>query len=175
MLSICIWYVFLSSFSQKTSPKPPEASHFRLEGDKCSPIHRNANIYAVSIDGQRYPQSVPAHLNSSLNFECLNRGPLKRILLWNKFWWSNDFDFGLGVRTPFSDHKCPVTNCEVTNDRSKYNCSDLVLFHAFNLINRDKVNSKTMPDYRAFDQRWVVHMFCLLLLFNIRCVNVTLQ
>ena len=125
---------------------------------QCSPLYPNVSNYEVSLEGRQYPQVVPIYLNKSLNFDCLNSGPLKRILYWNPFWWSKTYDFGVGVRTPFEKHKCPVTNCEVTNDRAMYNCSDLVLFHAFNLL-KSNASAQLMPTHRPDGQRWVFTYF----------------
>ena len=130
------------------------------ESNLCSPLLSNATPqYEVRLDGRRYPQVVPIYLNKSLNFECLNRGPLKRILLWTPFWWSNSYDFEMGVRTPFEKYKCPVTNCMITNDRSSYNCSDVVLFHAFNMLKSNVSHAKRMPRHRPVGQRWVFTYF----------------
>ena len=47
-----------------------------------------------------------------------------------------------------------VTNCEVTRDPELFDTSDLVLFHGFNLINRDNGTNK-YPTHRPEGQRWV--------------------
>ena len=134
-------------------------SNYDVENTSCSPFHRQAQqLVGVELDGRLYPQVVPTHFNRSLNFDCLNRGPLKRIFYWTRFWWANTFDFGLGERTPFELHNCPVTNCEVTNDPTKLNSSDLVIMHAYNLMNRDKRAFKYPPS-RPAGQRWVFTYF----------------
>jgi len=58
------------------------------------------------------------------------------------------FDYGYGIHKPFNDNKCPVTNCQITNDRSKVGAADLVLFHIRSRINR-------FPPLRLSWQRWV--------------------
>ena len=48
----------------------------------CSVIHGNAKQFQVEIDGVIYPKKVPLRDNSSIDFECINRGKdLKLILL----------------------------------------------------------------------------------------------
>ena len=91
------------------------------------------------------------HFNKSLNFECLNRGPLKRIFYWTRFWKSDSFEFGVGVRKPFELHNCPVTNCQVTNDQTLFNSSDLVLFHALDFLK----HNQRFPTHQPSGQRWV--------------------
>ena len=54
----------------------------------------------------------------------------------------------LGSQLPFEDLKCPVTNCELTDDRSKLEESSLVLFHLRNSIDY-------FPSKRPRNQRWV--------------------
>lgn len=54
---------------------------------------------------------------------------IKKILLWNNFGPWKDYKYGLGVENPFALHKCPVTKCEMTNDRKELLNSDLVIIH----------------------------------------------
>ena len=157
--TVSITFTFLTSRHLNTTETSPTESRSQQRGGQCSPLRSKTNAFEVDIDGRRYPQVVPAYLNKSLDFECLNQGPLKQILIWNPFWWSKTYDFGIGTRTPFENYKCPLTNCAVTNDRSQYNCSDLVLFHAFNLLNRDPLTPQLMPTHRPEGQRWVYTYF----------------
>lgn len=123
---------------------------------KCNPIvNRDAKLGVdyFQIDGQVYPKSLPLYLNYSLNFTCLNENEqLKTILLWNGFFDSASFAYGLGKRQPFADNTCPVVNCEITNDKARLNESHLVLVHMRSSY--DKI-----PIVRNVDQRWVFFLF----------------
>jgi hypothetical protein len=115
---------------------------------KCNPL-RPVKQYTVKFDGFFYPQYVPSYFNVSLNFNCLNRGSQKRILLWNAFFNDLDLRYGLGKKTPFVKHKCPVTNCEVTNDKKRLSEADLVVVHIGDQF------SPIPKEPRPLDQRWV--------------------
>ena len=41
----------------------------------------------------------------------------KKILYFTSYFHMKDWNFGVGHK-PFVDHKCPVTNCYITNKRS---------------------------------------------------------
>ena len=71
---------------------------------------------------------------------------IKTILLWEQIRWFQTLNFGL-LR-----QKCPISNCEITEDRTKYNVSDLVLIHMWDKIDRP-------PTYRPPNQRWVFLMY----------------
>ena len=58
----------------------------------------------------------------------------KLILFWTTFYGHVDFEFGLG-RRPFEEHRCSVTNCETTADRSRLGQADVVVFHLRNMRN----------------------------------------
>ncbi len=117
--------------------------------NKCDPVYQEQkNQYQVEIDGEMYPKYVPNYLNWSLNFKCLNSGRMKTILLWNTYFGSPYYYFGLGQRAPFVYNKCPVTSCELTNDKSRINNSHLVVVHLI-----DKVTE--LPKTRPANQRWV--------------------
>ena len=66
--------------------------------------------------------------------------------MWNKFYGMPFVDYGFGFRKPFENMNCPVTNCELTNNRSRLNESELVLFHVRSLIdyfpNRTNLNQR---------------------------------
>ena len=120
--------------------------------DICDPIFSNYTQYSVTIDNVKYPRSVLLHANRSINFECLSKSKqIKRILFWNQpNWYDND---GLGSITPFQNQNCPVTNCELTSDRTKLYQSDLVIIHV-----KDPI--KKMPkDYKSGHQRWVFMLY----------------
>jgi alpha-1,3-fucosyltransferase len=92
---------------------------------------------------------LPLYNNETLNFTCLNSDSnIKTILLWNNFKGDPIFTYGEGVREPFKLNKCPVTNCELSTDRSKLNKSDFVLFHM-----RSRISD--FPPFRFDLQRWI--------------------
>ena len=53
-----------------------------------------------------------------------------------------------GVKKPFEEIGCPVTNCELMYDKSRVQESSLVLFHLRNKIEH-------FPQERSFNQRWI--------------------
>lgn len=102
---------------------------------KCNGVHLNKTQFKVKLDGITYPNIVPLYHNRSLNFECLNSSKsMKTILMWTKFKGTPLVDYGFGKVQPFEKMNCPVTNCELTDDRNDFNVSDLVLFHLRNKI-----------------------------------------
>jgi hypothetical protein len=106
------------------------------------------------LDGEIYPKSVFLSQKKSINFDCLNtnKTSLKLILYWNGFFDNADFSYGLGKKEPFLNNKCPVTNCETTNDKSRLAEADLVLVHM-----RDKIDK--IPSLRPPNQRWVFVLY----------------
>lgn len=59
---------------------------------------------------------------------------------------------GLGRVKPFEKRGCPVTNCELTSDRSLLSQADLVLVHMFDRLDRLPTGDGAM---RPAKQRWV--------------------
>ncbi|CAF1082698.1 unnamed protein product [Brachionus calyciflorus] len=107
--------------------------------------------FFVNLDGEKYPKIIPLYHNKTINFRCLNASPnRKTILMWNKFRGLPLKKYSFGVTEPFKNMNCPVTNCELTQDRSKLNQSDLVLFHLRNKID-------FFPT-RAFSNQRFVHV-----------------
>ena len=116
----------------------------------CNPFITNASNFQIKLNGQYYPQNLPLYENKTFNFTCLNSSPqIKTILLWNKFRGDPIFEYNEGVREPFLLHNCPVTNCELTTNRSKANQSDFILFHI-----RSRISD--YPPFRFDLQRWVI-------------------
>lgn len=108
--------------------------------------------FKIKIDGVEYGQSFPLNITKQIDFKKLNSlRRVPKILLWTPFFHWNDFQFGLGYKQPFIRNECPVFNCEITNDKKKYNLSDLVVFHA-----RAKFQ---FPNFRPKDQRWIFAEF----------------
>lgn len=117
----------------------------------CSAIDTNSAQFKINIDGINYPNILPLYHNRSINFKCLNSSKtIKTILMWTKFNGAPLIKYDMGIRTPFEKYNCPVTNCELTNDRSKFNKSQLVLFHLRNQID-------SIPE-RAFQNQRYVHV-----------------
>ena len=56
--------------------------------------------------------------------------------MWNKFKGTPNLAYEFGIRWPFEILNCPVTNCQLTNDRSKLKDANLVLFHLRNSIDQ---------------------------------------
>lgn len=138
----------------KQSKKKPYIFYYEKEflyvnNSKCNPFHLSNETFKISIDGIEYPQYVPHYMNHSYNFSCLNENKKRKlILVWNNFWNGDKFDYGLGYEEPFKRNKCPVYNCEITNDRTRLNDSSLILFHMPNKIDK-------LPEYRNQIQKWV--------------------
>ena len=89
-----------------------------LSFQECDPILKNVNQFRVKIDGQTYPRIIHLYQNASINFECLNRSKeIKKIFFWNNFFGDRDFAYGIGKIEPFKRHNCPVTSCEVLNEK----------------------------------------------------------
>ncbi len=74
------------------------------------------------------------------------------ILLWTTFFNHKDYYFGLGHEA-FIINKCPVTNCDMTADKSRYDESDAIVIHM------REVNNNTLPAYRFPNQYWVFFLF----------------
>ena len=118
----------------------------------CEPFKRVYKQYRAEIDGELYPKKVSLYKNASIDFECLNRNPaVKTILLWNKFFDRDDYWFGIG-RDAFKQNACPVTNCEITTDKSRIYESHLVITHMQNEI-------ETPPKHRPAAQRWMFMLY----------------
>ncbi|XP_032785857.2 alpha-(1,3)-fucosyltransferase C isoform X2 [Daphnia magna] len=68
------------------------------------------------------------------------------ILLWTKFFESDDFHIGLGSK-PFM--QCKTSGCCVTNNRNFFDTSAAIIFHIRDL------DLKDMPPHRSANQRWI--------------------
>ena len=109
----------------------------------------NRTQFFVTIDGIRYPKQVPLYENKSIDFKCLNStNKPKTILLWTYFKGLPLplVNYQTGLVKPFESFNCPVTNCELTYDRTKLIQSDLVVFHLRNKINY--LPTRSFPDQR---------------------------
>lgn len=117
----------------------------------CSIINKNHNQYTVKIDGVQYPQYLYLSQNKSINYECLNKSsPLKKILAWNKFYGERFMGYGAGPVKPFVDKNCPITNCEVIEDKKKLNEADLVVILMTDPMEENPPRART-----SAKERWV--------------------
>ncbi len=122
---------------------------------KCNPINKSYKQFRVTLDGHTYPKHLNLHTNKSIDFECLNSSKkLKLILLWNKFWNIPDYRYGLGIVTPFLKNNCPVTQCELTTDKSRLHNSDFVIVHMI-----DKIDYLPQQEVRPAKQRWIFFIY----------------
>lgn len=146
VLKYSIEYDYISKL-----PALIDVSFKKLNSNHCNVYNENQKQFRIKIDGIEYPNILPIYDNKKYDLKCLNQQikTIKTILIWNKFRYiTKQIDFG--IRTPFEKNKCPLTNCEFTNDQSKLNISSLVLFHIRNDI-------FYFPEQRYPNQRWV-HM-----------------
>lgn len=113
----------------------------------CNPfLHENIQFY-ILLNDQIYPKRILLHQNKTINFSCLNESvQVKKILYWTTMYASV-------VRSGRIDSSCPVNKCEILNDKSLINESDLVVTYMV-----DKIETPP-PSYRPSNQRWVFQMF----------------
>ena len=124
---------------------------YTIKMDESCNVFTNRLNEKYNIDNKWYPSFLPSIYNKSLDLECLNLKSLKTktILLWNKFNGIPLVPISFGIKKPFEQLNCPVTNCELTNDRSRFKDSSFVLFHLRNKIDH-------FPEgLRPKDQRWI--------------------
>jgi hypothetical protein len=120
-------------------------------------IESSCNVFTneinekYKIDEKLYPYFLPSIYNKSIDLKCLNLKSqnIKTILLWNNFKGLPFVSIDYGIKKPFEQIKCPVTNCELTNNRSRFNESSFVLFHLRNKI--DYFPKESRPK----NQRWI--------------------
>ena len=117
----------------------------------CDIINKEYKQYYYTFDGVKYPQYLFLSQDKQINYACLNRSsPTKLILAWNKFYGMSSFGYGLGKVKPFRDHHCPVTNCELTNDKKRLDESDFVIVWL-----TDQIEVEIPKKSRPLKQRWV--------------------
>ena len=116
----------------------------------CEIINKTHKHYSVVINGLRYPQYLFLNQNYSINFDCINqRSSIKTILAWNRWYGEPNFGYGGGKKIPFINRNCPVINCELTDDRSRVNETDMVM-----VLMSDRIEEQ-IPSYRPLNQRWI--------------------
>lgn len=119
----------------------------------CNPFNENYVQFTVNIDNQTYPKYLNLNENKSINFDCLNQDDdLKIILLWTPFFGNSDYYYGLGAIEPFKKNDCPVTNCELTDDKERLKESDFVITHM-----RDSL--KDLPLDKPHYPRWIFMLY----------------
>ncbi len=127
LLVLCLLPVFIYQNADNFSP------HI-LASNTCSPVIKQVE-FSVSVDGRVYPQFVPLYRKKSIDFECLQSNKRNKIiLLWKKMYGMPFKELYFGHEKQMIANNCPVKNCEFTNNRTKLNHSDLVLFHIRNHI-----------------------------------------
>jgi hypothetical protein len=105
-----------------------------------------ANVTQILIDNFTYPQIFPTYEHESFDFECINSNKQSKLILF----WHQTIN-GLDFQKKLYDYRCPVYNCEITNDRSKYKQSSMVIFNMPNLYNEWL---KLLPNKYPY-QKWI--------------------
>jgi hypothetical protein len=162
VFSLLNYIVLKLFFNQKQTyfnnkPKSIEnlTNLFDLKYEKCNPILTSSKQFYVNFNGEYYPKQVPLYLNQSINFDCLNKSEnVKKILLWNSFFGDSSYSYSFGSRIPFIKNDCPVSSCEITNDKSKLNQSDYVVVHM-----RDGFDQIPTHPTRTLEQRWIFLLY----------------
>lgn len=141
------------SYNKEWSHQTTDLLYEENSLEYCNPYSDELKQFYVEIDNSTYPKYVPLFYNQSINFECLNKNKRKNLILfWNKWFGTSNFDYGLGKDLPFENNKCPVTNCELTNDKKRVADSYMIIFHM-----RDKIDY--LPSYRTPKQRWIFLLY----------------
>ena len=116
----------------------------------CNPYNRK-HENTIIINGIQYPHKLPLSLNSTINFDCLNKfSSIKRILIWNRFFATEDYKENTNI---LSQGNCPVSNCEITHDLSKLNTSDMVYVYMGNSY------PNKLPLNRPSRQKWIFGVY----------------
>ena len=71
----------------------------------------------------------------------------KVILYWTTYYGHRDFEFGLGQQ-PFKDAGCRVTNCVATDDPTRSQEADALMFHMRNVNQQMAYPKKRLPHQR---------------------------
>ncbi len=121
------------------------------ETNSCRPF-TDIQQFSVILDGEIYPKKLSLFKNSTINFECLNSDTSKKIILfWNPFF--GDMFYSLGNGNGLKYGGCPVTNCELTHDKSMLQNANLVITHMRDSITEPK------KEIRPIFQRWVFLLY----------------
>lgn len=131
----------------ETRKKSPQAA-INNNYEKCN-IYNEEKQYTAKINDVIYPRFLLRSQNYTYNFDCLNKSSSTKVILgWNKFYGTDYLGYGAGKVEPFLKHNCPVTNCEITDDKSRLNEADYVVVHF-----SDRYD--TIPKKRNENTRWV--------------------
>lgn len=132
--------------------KPSKITNIKdkeVDSKSCDPIDRNFKQYSVDFNGIIYPRYLLRNQNYSNNFDCFNKKHENKVILaWNSFYGSKNFGYGIGKNQPFINNNCPVTNCELTNDKSRLNEADYAMVLVSDSFDK-------LPVERASKTRWV--------------------
>lgn len=126
----------------------------------CSVINSYHNQHKVRYDDITYPYYIPLIHKKDFNFKCLNERTknetTKVFYLATKYFEYPDYKFDFGKKKQFESIKCPVTNCEITNDFNRYNSSDIAVFHTHNLYQVNRTYYEWLIQNRPQQQRWAL-------------------
>jgi len=152
LFTLLTLFIYNNLKKTKTRRKIDDIQHQISSIQKCSPFNVNYKQKYHTIDNETYPKKLLLHQNNSINFKCLNQNKkIKVILFWTTYYGHLNHNYGLGVSTPLIKEKCPITNCEITADKSRLNESDYVLVH----VNELKEKLSELPKQRPYFQRWI--------------------
>ena len=153
MFLLCILYVFITYLPNwKISEDHGIFNNSNISYTDCQPVINQPNFQIV-IEGRTYPQRIPNFMNKSINFECLNTKSIKKktILAWNGF-FINAF-YGYEGADSFKRNRCPVTNCELTNDKTRVSEAEYVIVHMRGGIDNN------FPKERPSFQQWIFLLY----------------
>ena len=150
LISVLFCLILFEMFKNSTENDHNNSIAPKLNSTTCNLFNSNSKQFKVTIDGVQYPKAIALFQNKSINFECLNSqtSPPKVMLMWNHFHMFVQNKYNFGIKSAFETLNCPVTNCELTNDRTRIEESSLVMFHLRNEIDQ-------LPAVRLASQRWV--------------------
>jgi hypothetical protein len=115
VIGLYVYYVVYINKKEIIYGDLDEEIFSKVETSDCKPIFENKIQYSVSIDNVTYPKLIPLHLNTTINFDCLNRNnDSKMILFWHEWWGSRTYSSN-NKENALKRLKCPVTNCELTS------------------------------------------------------------
>lgn len=105
--------------------------------NNCSGIIRTKWQASSISETEVYPKMIELFRNESIDFECLNTRRPKRILLWNNLFRRKD------LRDHETKFRCPVRQCQVTENRHDLRQTDLILVNLNDDHHIDDLSSLT--------------------------------
>ena len=164
-----VGYILRSNINNKKKP-PSHRQAVHETAAECSILSEYPadTSFSITLDERAYPHSVPLYENKSIDFECVNhlatasrhhRRRPKHILMWTKFKGEPfpNFEKMINEGDFFARTNCPVTNCRLTNNRTLFNQSQLVLFHVRNHVDYVPVRSSPRQRYVQVVYESAVH------------------